>query len=109
MEYNEHAPIPVDKGQWPESRSFERVYGGDPERQARFVMALFGFRQDLLEWKHDEATARAVEAVIRTFYNHHPEFMQDGYVAESDIGTGTYHLDERLQHYMAEILEALAP
>jgi hypothetical protein len=99
----EKAPVPVDPAQWPEARSFQRVYSGHPENQARLVMALFGFRQDLLEWAHDEETATAVEVVLRTFYQRHPEFMKDGYIPDSDVGTGIYHVDERLRSYMARI------
>ncbi len=102
MNYDK-APVPVDPAQWPEARGFRRIYSGNPEYQARFIMALFGFRQDLLEWAHDEDTAKAIEAVIHTFHQRHSEFMQDGFVPDSDIGTGTYHIDDRLRTYMAEI------
>lgn len=102
MSYDK-APVPVNPAQWPEARGFVRVYSGNPEYQARFVMALFGFRQDLLEWAHDNETAEAVEAVINAFYQRHPEFMQDGFVPDSDIGTGPYHMDDRLRTYMAEL------
>lgn len=99
----EKAPVPVDPAQWPEARGFQRLYSGNPEYQARLVMALFGFRQDLLEWAHDEETAAAVEVVIKTFYERHPEFMEEGFIPDSDIGTGPYHMDERLVSYMARI------
>jgi hypothetical protein len=66
-------------------------------------MALFGFREDLLEWAHDEETAEAVAVVIRGFYKRHPEFMMDGYVPNRENGAETYHLDERLKSFMAEI------
>lgn len=66
-------------------------------------MALFGLREDLLEWAHDEPAAEAVAEVIRAFRRRHPEFMQDGYVIERDLGTNVYHVDDRLLTYMAEI------
>ena len=102
MNYDK-APVPVDQAQWPEARAFRRLYSGNPEYQARLVMALFGFRQDLLEWADDEESARAVEATILALYNSHPDFMQDGFVPVRDIGTGRYHLDDRLRSYMAQI------
>lgn len=98
------APVPADKAQWPEARGFRRLYSGNPEYQARLVMTLFGFRQDLTEWAHDEESARVVEDTILAFYGRHPEFMQDGFVPDSDIGTGAYHLDNRLQKYMTELI-----
>ncbi len=31
--------------------------------------------------------------------------MQDGFVPDSDIGTGVYYLDYRLQNYMTELIK----
>jgi hypothetical protein len=99
------APVPVDPNQWPEARSFGRTYWGDPEHQARFAMALFGFRQDMREWKDEPEAAKAAETVIRTFAKHFPEFLQEGFIPEGDIDPfrEPYHVDERLQRYMAGI------
>ncbi len=100
----ENAPVPNDPGQWPEARGFRRLYSHNPEYQARLAMALLGFRKDLREWTEDTDTIAAIDVVLRTFHARHPEFLQDGYVMESDLGGGTYHLDNRLAHYMDEIL-----
>src|SRR5579872_1690777 len=102
MSYDK-APVPADKAEWPEARGFRRLYSGNPEYQARLVMTLFGFRQDLLEWAHDEESVKAVESTILAFYNRHPEFMQDGFMPDSDIGTGAYHMDDRLRSYMGQL------
>jgi hypothetical protein len=97
------APVP-HTDQWPEARAFRRLYSGNPMYQARLVMTLFGFRQDLLEWANNEEGVRAVETVIRSLYDRHPEFMQDGIIPDSDFGpTGPYHLDKRLVSCMADI------
>lgn len=98
------APVPVSPTQWPEARSHQRVYGRNPEYQARFVMALLGFRQDLKEWTNDDETVQAIDVVIRAFHGRHPEFMQDGFVPDSDFGADTYHLDERLRVCVSELL-----
>ena len=98
------APVPADLAQWPEARGFSRLYSKNPEYQARLVMALFGFRQDLTEWAHDEESARVVEDTILAFYGRHSEFMQDGFVHYRDIGTGVYHLDDRLQNLMTKLI-----
>jgi hypothetical protein len=101
------APVPVDPEQWPEARSFRRVYALDPDRQSRLAKALLGFRQDLLEWHSDEITVSAIDIVLRTFYNHFPEFMEDGYDrgSDSEWGSGAYQADERLLRSMQEIIE----
>ncbi len=91
-----NAPVPTDPAQWPEARGFARLYGANPEFQARLAMALFGLRQDLLERHHDAAAAQVVEATIRVFAEHYPELTQDGYVPNRDFDQGTYRLDERL-------------
>ncbi|HEY4963793.1 MAG TPA: hypothetical protein VIH90_03800 [Candidatus Saccharimonadales bacterium] len=102
---NERAPVPVDLAQWPEVRGFRRIYVKDPERQARFVMALIGFKQELKYKAHDEDTVKAVDMVLRAFHEHYPEFMEDGMETDSDVGTGIYHMDDRLGNYMSGVLE----
>jgi hypothetical protein len=106
---NEKAPSPVDKAQWPEARGFRRLYSKNPEYQARFLMVLLGFRQDLVEWAYDEATTEAIDTVIRGFHARHSEFMQDGYAPDSDFGLGAYVADDRLLRYVAQILEGQEP
>jgi hypothetical protein len=66
-------------------------------------MALFGFRQNLIETNRDDQLIEAVELVIKGFGNLYPEFMIDGYETDSEVRTGVYHMDDRLQTYMDAI------
>jgi hypothetical protein len=99
---DENAPLPYST-QWPEARNFQRLYADNPMYQARFVMTLLGFRQDLLEWTDDSDTIEAIDLVISTFHKRHPEFTQDGYMPDTETGLGPYHLDDRLKSILEEI------
>ena len=104
---NYREPVSVDPDQWPEGRGFRRVYVRDPDRQARLVKALLGFRQDLREYHGDTTTVEAIDVVLRTFHQHFPEFMQVGYQREPDTewSGGEYNADDRLLRKMQEILD----
>lgn len=102
---HDQAPVPISSAQWPEARSSIRTYEKSPEHQARFVMALLGFRQYLLEHTQGEETPKAIETVIQAFHQHYPEFTQDGFIPDSDTGTDPYRMDDRLKAYLAKLLD----
>lgn len=110
--YNPRTPISVDPSQWPEARGNRRVYYGDPDRQARVAMFLIGFKHQLeLYGTSYPGAFEAIDLVLKAFYEKHPEFLEDGFQRdpETEMGTGTYHPDERLSYFMEQVLETGAP
>lgn len=102
MDYDK-APVPADPAQWPEARSFRRLYGQNPHFQSRLVMALLGFKTDLMEWVSDsEVATDAIDVVIKAFIAEHPEFIEDGFTPDNDTGMGVYRLDKRLISLLRE-------
>jgi len=107
----EDALVIVSKAQWPEARSFERVYTDNPERQSRFVQAMCGYRATLTRpgWEHKPDAAETVEAidvVIRSFVHNFPECLEENYVPSSEAAMGeTYHLDDRLRPILRDVIE----
>lgn len=97
------------EGQWPEFRSFIRVYSKDPWRQSRLAMALLGFRGELAWRYHDDKSVKAINTVIAALAEHYPEFLEDGFEAtDSDVSTSLgsiYRLDSRLENYVRNIQE----
>ncbi len=100
---NTQAPVPVSLIQWPESRSFKRLYDRNPQYQARFVMALLGFKHELDERSTDEQATTAIHTVISAFRQHYPEFMENGYIEDTDTGAAPYQIDDRLLDFMLDI------
>lgn len=110
--YNPRTPISVDRAQWPEGRGFRRVYVGDPDRQSRIAMGLIGFKHELeLYGKKDSPAIEAIDIVLRAFYEQHPEFLIEGFERdpETEMGRGLYYPDDRLIHYMGQVLENDGP
>jgi hypothetical protein len=99
--------IPFDPAQWPEARGFVRVYARDPDQQARFIMVMLGFREDIVEHHYgDEETVASIDNVIRTFARRFPEFREDGFERGEDtyLGRGKYHMDERIEWLITDIV-----
>jgi hypothetical protein len=104
---NPRTPLPVSLAQWPEARSSRRTYTGDPDRQARVAMFLIGFKHELQLYNRAATdVCEAIDVVLKGFYEEHPEFLVDGFErdTETEMGSGIYHPDERLVHYMGQIL-----
>ncbi len=98
----EDLPITITS-QWPEARGFARTYGKHPDNQSRLVKALLGLRMDIEEGGHDDEAIQAIDVVISAFRDRYPEFMDDSFVPDGDVGTGPYHADERMKLLVEEL------
>ncbi len=96
-------PVPISPAQWPEARSFERLYHGNPEIQARFVQALIGFRA-MLEWKNDCESSAAVNKILIEFTHRFPEYIapHKGADLDKELMANDYIPDDRLMSFLPD-------
>lgn len=95
--------------QYPEARCFDRTFAFDPERQAqalRFLISFYGIAKmvsgsDPVE---GEKLIDSISTLTEYFIKRFPECMEEEVKVDSECGGGTYHREDRLAHYVMELL-----
>ena len=114
-EKNPYGSIPDPSNQYPEARSFVRLYTKNPHAQARLLETLLGLQKIPAEgWTNTEQTqqekrdaARVVAQTIKYVAEQFPEWRTDGYVSDTDsnFGLPDYHPEERLVYLVDAVIE----
>ncbi len=101
-------PLSNSVVQWHEARGFDRVYGRNPEAQARFVKTLLGFK-DIFDWRslpEIQDTSQAIGHVISAFAKLYPDFLEPRAAADMDPDLST-DIDYQPEGLMLSLLESL--